>query len=322
MKSVRDIDVEGKRVFVRVDYNLPMDEQLNITDDNRIRATLDLIEYLMAHNAKIILASHLGRPDGVRDKKFSLLPAALRLAEILDRKVLFVDDCIGEAVEQKVNELKDGQILLLENLRFHTEEKKNDLAFAKKLADLCDVYINNAFAVSHRTQASITGTPKFVAQACAGFLLEKEVKSYTDSVEHPKKPLVAVIGGAKVSSKLAALENMLNLVDKLLIGGAMANTFLRAKGVDTRGSMIEVDLLKIAGVILEKADQRGIKLLLPSDLVAADTFDKDAATKIVSIDKIPDNWMALDIGPKNSRSLCKGDSGCRYHCLEWPHGSV
>ncbi len=305
MKSVKDIDVQGKRVFVRVDYNLPMDAQLNITDDNRIRATLDLIEYLMAHNAKIILASHLGRPDGVRDKKFSLLPAGQRLAKILNRKVLFVDDCIGEAVEQKVNALKEGQILLLENLRFHTGEKKNDLAFAKKLADLCDVYINNAFAVSHRTQASITGIPKFVARACAGFLLEKEVKSFTDSVEHPKKPLVAVIGGAKVSSKLAALENMLNLVDKLLIGGAMANTFLKAKGVDTKGSMIEVDLLKMAGVILEKADQRGIELLLPSDLVAADKFDKDAATKIVSIDEIPDTWMALDIGPKTADRYAK-----------------
>jgi phosphoglycerate kinase len=305
MKSVRDIDVEGKRVFVRVDYNLPMDAKLNITDDNRIRATLDLIEYLMAHNAKIILASHLGRPDGVPDKKFSLLPVSLRLAQILNQKVLFVDDCIGEKVKQKVNELENGQILLLENLRFHTEEKKNDLAFAKKLADLCDVYINNAFAVSHRTQASITGIPKFVAQACAGFLLEKEVKAYTDSVENPKRPLVAVIGGAKVSSKLAALENMLNFVDKLIIGGAMANTFLKAKGVDTRGSMIEVDLLGMAGVILEKADQRGIELLLPSDLVAADTFDEDAATKIVLIDEIPDTWMALDIGPKTADRYAK-----------------
>lgn len=305
MKSVRDIDVQGKRVFVRVDYNLPMDERLNITDDNRIRATLDQIEYLVAHNAKIILASHMGRPNGVKDKKFSLRPAGQRLAEILSQNVLFVDDCIGQEVERKVNALEDGQILLLENLRFHTEEKKNDLVFAKKLADLCDVYINNAFAVSHRTQASITGIPKFVAQACAGFLLEKEVQSYFDSVEHPKKPLVAIIGGAKVSSKLAALENMLNFVDKLIIGGAMANTFLKAKGVDTKGSMIEEDLLKIAGVILEKADQRGIELLLPRDLMVADKFDKDAATKIVSIDKIPDAWMALDIGPETADRYAK-----------------
>jgi phosphoglycerate kinase len=282
-----------------------MDAQLHITDDNRIRATLELIEYLVAHNARIILASHLGRPAGVPNKKFSLLPASLCLAEILNRKVLFVDDCIGEAVEQKVKGLGDGQILMLENLRFHPEEEKNDLAFAKKLADLCDVYVNDAFAVSHRTQASITGIPKFAAQACGGFLLEREVKSYTDSVENPKRPLVAVIGGAKVSSKLSALENMLTLVNKLIIGGAMANTFLKATGVDTQGSMIEADLLETAGGILEKANQRGIELLLPSDLVVADAFAQDAATKVVSIDKIPDGWMALDIGPKTADRYAK-----------------
>lgn len=186
---------------------------------------------------------------------------------------------------------------MLENLRFHNEEKKNDLEFAKKLASLCEVYINNAFAVSHRDQASITGITKFVPVACAGFLLEKEVQSYYDSVEHPKKPLVTVIGGAKVSSKLAALENMLNFVDKLIIGGAMANTFLKARGVDTKGSMIEAGLLKTAGAIIKKAEKKGIELLLPSDLVAADKFDQEANTKIVLVDEIPDNWMALDIGP-------------------------
>ncbi len=305
MKSVRDIDVQGKKVFVRVDYNLPMDDECNITDDNRILATLDLIEYLFAHKAKIILASHLGRPDGVKDKKFSLLPVARHLAGILNRRVLFVDDCIGEKVEHQVNALEDGQILLLENLRFYDEEKKNNLGFAKKLADLCDVYINNAFAVSHRTQASITGITQFVSEACPGFLLEKEVQSYYDSVENPKRPLVTVIGGAKVSSKLAALENMLNFVDKLIIGGAMANTFLKAKGFDTKASMIETDLLKTAAGIIEKADQKGIDLLLPSDLVAADKFDKNAATKIVSIDEIPDNWMGLDIGPETAKLYAK-----------------
>ena len=300
MKSVRDLDVQGKRVFVRVDYNLPMDEQLNITDDNRISATLDMIDYLVARKAKIILASHMGRPKGVKDDRLSLKPAAQRLAQLLNQPVSFADDCIGEKVELQIADLGDGQILLLENLRFHAEEKKNDLAFAKKLADLCDIYVNNAFAVSHRDQASITGIPKFAAQACAGFLLEKEVQAYTDSVEHPKKPLVAVIGGAKVSSKLAALANLLTFVDKLIIGGAMANIFLKARGVDTKGSMIEADLLETAGVILEKAEKKGIKLLLPSDLVVADKFDKDAAVKIVSIDEIPEGWMALDIGPKTA----------------------
>ncbi|MBA3011699.1 MAG: phosphoglycerate kinase [Proteobacteria bacterium] len=300
MKSVRDIPVEGKRVFVRVDYNLPMDENLNITDDNRIRATIGLIDYLQAHKAKIILASHMGRPDGVRDKKLSLLPAAQCLAKILDRPVLFADDCIGDKVEQQIAGLGAGQILMLENLRFHKEEKKNDAVFAKKLADLCDVYINEAFAVSHRNQASVTGIPKFVSQAGAGFLLEKEVQAYYDSVEHPQKPLVAVIGGAKVSSKLAALENMLNFVDHLIIGGAMANTFLKAQGIDTKGSMIETDLLETAVAIIEKAKQKGIELLLPVDLVVADRFDKEANTKTVLADEIPDNWMALDIGPKTA----------------------
>jgi len=305
MKSVRDIDVQGKKVFVRVDYNLPMDDELNITDDNRIRATLDMIKYLYVRKAKIILASHMGRPDGTKDKKFSLKPAAIRLAEILNRKVLFVDDCIGEIVERKVTALKEGQILMLENLRFYNEEKKNDLPFAEKLADLCDVYINNAFAVSHRTQASITGITKFVPEACAGFLLEKEIQSYYDSVEHPKKPLITVIGGAKVSSKLSALENMLNFVDKLIIGGAMANTFLKARGFDTKGSMVETDLIKTASTIIEKADQKNIELLLPSDLLVADKFDKDALVKIVPVDEIPDKWMALDIGPRTAKDYAK-----------------
>ena len=227
MKSVKDINVKSKRVFVRVDYNVPLDEHLNITDDNRILATLDLIQYLLEQNAKIILASHLGRPNGKRDSKLSLAPVCKRLAELIKKEVLFAHDCVGKKVSKMVAQLNDGQILLLENLRFHNEEKDNGEEFSKKLADLCDIYVNNAFAVSHRDQASVTGIPKFAAVSVPGFLLEKEVQSYYDSVENPKKPLVAVIGGAKVSSKLAALENMLRFVDKLIIGGAMANTFLK-----------------------------------------------------------------------------------------------
>jgi len=209
MKSVKDIDVKSKKVFVRVDYNVPFDENLNITDDNRILATLDLIQYLIKHNAKIILASHLGRPNGKRDPRLSLAPVCQRLSQLIKKEVQFADDCIGEKVSHMVNQLDDGQILLLENLRFHNEEKNNDEQFSKQLADFCDVYINNAFAVSHRDQASVTGIVKFAPESAAGFLLEKEIRSYYDSVENPKKPLVAVIGGAKVSSKLAALENML-----------------------------------------------------------------------------------------------------------------
>ncbi len=235
----------------------------------------------------------------------------MRLSELLDTEVAFVNDCIGDEVQKRVDELKPGQIIMLENLRFYSEEKKNDPDFARSLAELCDIYVNNAFAVSHRDQASVTGITRFAKEAVAGFLLEKEVRSYYDSVEHPKKPLTVVIGGAKVSSKLAALENMLKFVDCMLIGGAMANTFLAAKGVDTKGSMIESDLMSTASDILAQAESKGIKLLLPTDLVVADRFDKDADTRTVSLDEIPDNWMALDIGPESAKAyaMAVADAG-------------
>ena len=305
MKSVKEIDVKGKRVFVRVDYNVPLDDKLNITDDNRIQATLPLIQYLLKEEAKIILASHLGRPKGERNPKFSLAPVAGRLSELLKQNVQFADDCIGESVEAMVSRMNQGDVLLLENLRFHIEEQKNVDEFSKALAALCDVYVNDAFAVSHRDQASVTGIPKFVSFAGAGFLLEKEVRSYYDSVEKPKRPLVAIIGGAKVSSKLEALDNMLKLVDKMLIGGAMANTFLKAQGIDTKGSMVEEDLLDTAKGIIISAKNKGIELLLPEDLICADKFDKDAESETVSLDRIPDQWMALDIGPKTAAQYAK-----------------
>jgi len=305
MKSVKDINVTSKRVFVRVDYNVPLDDQFNITDDNRIKETLHLIEYLMEKKAKIILASHLGRPKGKRDMKYSLAPVAKRLSELLKKEISFAEDCIGEAVMQSVSRLKEGDVLLLENLRFHLEEEKNDDEFAKTLARLCDIYINEAFSVSHRDQASVTGIPKFAGESGAGFLLEKEVKSYYDSVEKPRKPLVAVIGGSKVSSKLDALMNMLKFVDKLIIGGAMANTFLKSQGIDTKGSMIERDLLETARQIIQKAAEKGVDLLLPEDLICAEKFDKDSKSKTVLTHEIPDNWMALDIGPKTALRYTK-----------------
>ena len=320
MKSVKDIHVTSKRVFVRVDYNVPLDDQFQITDDNRIQETLSLIEYLMNNKAKIILASHLGRPKGKRDMKYSLAPVAKRLSELLKKGILFAEDCIGDAVTEQVSRLKEGEILLLENLRFHPEEEKNDDEFAKALAGLCDVYINEAFAVSHRDQASVTGIPKFAGESGAGFLLEKEIRSYYDSVENPKRPLVAVIGGSKVSSKLAALENMLGCVDMLIIGGAMANTFLKSQGIDTKGSMIEEDLLEKAGRIIQKAAEKEVDLLLPDDLVCAEKFDKDARSKTVSIHGIPDHWMALDIGSKTALRYAKALEGAGTIVWNGPMG--
>lgn len=305
MKSVKDLEMYGKRVLVRVDYNLPMDENSIITDDNRIKATLPLIEYLMEKGAKIILASHMGRPGGKRVAHLSLAPAAIRLAELLNREVGFVEECIGGEVQKKVAGLCNGDIVLLENLRFHKGEKANDPEFAKELASLCDIYVNNAFAVSHRSQASIVGIVPFVAKCAAGFLLEKEISCYSDSVKNPEKPLVAIIGGAKVSTKLNALKNMLNYVDTLIIGGAMANTFLKSCGIDTKGCLIEEELISTAAEIVLDAENRGVELLLPKDLVVAEKFDKNAKKGEVLVHDIPDNWTGLDIGRKTAALFAK-----------------
>ena len=300
MRSVQEIDVADKRVFVRVDYNLPMDEQGKITDDNRIRQTLDLIEYLQNRQAKTILASHLGRPKQGYEKRLSLAPVAEYLSTLIKKKVTFASDCIGPAVTDQVAAMENGDVLMLENLRFHKEEKSNDPGFSRKLADLCDVYVNNAFAVSHRDQASVTGMVAHVPETAAGFLLEREMNAYAEAFEKPQKPLLAVIGGAKVSSKLAALENMLNTVDQMIIGGAMANTFLFSQGIDTKASLIEPDLKDTAARILHKAQEKGIAVHLPEDLVVADSFAETAQTKTVTLDAVPDGWMVMDIGPKTA----------------------
>jgi phosphoglycerate kinase len=303
MRSVRDISVHGKRVFVRVDYNLPMNDQGLITDDNRIRQTLDLIRYLQEKQARIILASHLGRPKGGYEKRFSLAPVADHLSELLGEKVVFVPDCIGPAVSDQVAALKNGDILMLENLRFHKQEKSNDAVFAGQLADLCDVYVNEAFAVSHRDQASVTGIVAHVPVAAAGFLLEREMNAYADAFENPERPLVAVIGGAKVSGKLAALENLLNTVDQMVIGGAMANTFLLSQGIDTKASLIEPDLRDTAARILQKAQEKKIDVYLPEDLVVADSFAETAETESVDVDAVPDGWLVMDIGPRTAETF-------------------
>ncbi|MCP4487581.1 MAG: phosphoglycerate kinase [Gammaproteobacteria bacterium] len=297
MKTIRDVDITGKRVLIRVDFNVPMNEQAEITDDLRIRTVLPTIEYALEQEAKIILCSHMGRPKGQRVEKYSLAPVAHYLSGILEKPVRMAQDCVGPEAEGTVAAMNNGEIVLLENLRFHAEEQANDSKFSAQLASLADVYINDAFAVSHRAHASVTGIPANCTENAAGFLLDKEMSYFHRSVDDPQRPLVAIVGGAKVSGKLEALSNMLNKVDRLLIGGAMANTFLKSQGYSVGASKVEDDLLDNARQLLIDAEEKGVKVYLPVDVIAADRFASDAVSKQVTIQDLPDNWMALDIGP-------------------------
>ena len=300
MKTIKDIDISGKKVFIRVDFNVPLDVHQNITDDSRIRAVLGTLEYALDHNAKLIIASHIGRPNGKIVPELSLSPVAKRLGRLLRKDVIMAKDCIGLEIKTLIDQMKPGNVVLLENLRFHPEEQKNEDSFAKALAELCDVYINDAFAVSHRINASVVAITKFAPVSAAGFLLQKELCYFENALADPKRPLVAIVGGAKVSSKIGALENMLHHVDKFIIGGAMANTFLKSVGYDLGKSKVEMDLIKIATSVMKKAIKRGIKFYLPVDAVVASKFDAEAEIKIVTIQEIPEKWMALDIGPATS----------------------
>ncbi len=300
MKTIKDVSISGKRVLFRVDLNVPLDEYQNITDDSRIRAVLPTLKYALDHNAKLIIASHLGRPKGKIVPEFSLIPVAKRLSRLLEKKVNMATDCIGSDVKAIVSKMKDGDVILLENLRFHPEEQENDDEFAKELATLCDVYVNDAFAVSHRVNASVVAVTKYVPLSVAGFLLQKELNYFKKAMHDPQRPFVAIIGGSKVSSKLKALENMLQHVDKIMIGGAMANTFLKSMGCNVGGSKIEDDLVEVAGSVIKKADEKGIKFYLPVDAVVASRFDSKAEIKIVPIQEIPSDWMVMDIGPATS----------------------
>jgi phosphoglycerate kinase len=297
MRTIKDIDISGKRVFIRVDFNVPLDKQRRITDDARIRAALPTIAYAREKGAKVILASHLGRPKGKAVPEFSLAPVAERLATLLETDVEMAPDCIGEAVADQVSRLKSGEVILLENLRFHPQEQENDDTFAESLAALCNVYINDAFAVSHRANASVVAITKFAPISGGGLLLTKEIDYIQRAMAAPRRPLAAVVGGAKVSSKLAALENMLQFVDTVVVGGAMANTFLKHVGCAVGKSKYEKDRVDAAGEIMHKASERGVKFYLPVDLVVAPAPDPDAPTKIVPAQAIPADWMALDIGP-------------------------
>lgn len=300
MKSILDLQLDSKRVLLRADFNVPMDADKKITDDIRIRMVLPTIKHILKEQGKLIICSHMGRPKGKRVEEFSLAPVARHLASILGVKVSLAPDCIGEEVEKLVEVLASGEILLLENLRFHKEETENDSIFAEKLSRLADVYINDAFAVSHRAHASVVGVAELVAERGAGFLLQKEMDYFYKSMDQPVRPLMAVVGGAKVSSKLGALENMLDKVDRMVIGGAMANTFLKSMGISVGASKVEDDLLDAAKQFMDAADKKKVKLYLPVDFVVADTFTPDAITKTVTYRDIPDDWMALDIGPAST----------------------
>jgi len=297
VKTLRDIELTGKKVLVRVDFNVPMNEAGEITDDLRIRTVLPTLRYLLEQKARVIVCTHMGRPKGQRVEKYSLVPAAAYLANLLGQPVPLAPDCIGPEVAAAVAALQDGQILMLENLRFHPEEEKNDPEFSRQLASVADVYVNDAFAVSHRAHASVVGVTLHVREKAAGFLLQKEVEYFHRSIDAPQRPLVAIVGGAKVSGKLEALRNMLGRVDKMIIGGAMANTFLKSQGYGVGASKVEDDLLITADALLRQAREKNIKVYLPVDVIVADRFAPDAVCKQVTVQDIPDNWVALDIGP-------------------------
>lgn len=294
--SVDELNVKGKRVFIRVDFNVPFDDSLRITDDSRIRSALPTINYAIDEGARVILASHLGRPKGKPDPRYSLAPVAKRLQRLLDKEVAFAQDCVGIQVEGLVSKMKDGDVLLLENLRYHAEEEKNDEEFAKKLAGLADFYINDAFGAAHRAHASIVGIPKYLPSA-AGFLMKKEIEYLKGVVNNPVRPFVAILGGAKVSGKIGVLEHLETKVDKVLVGGGMAFTFIKAMGYEVGDSLVETEMFETAQRIRKKLKNAGVKFYLPVDCVIAQTLEPGAETKIVPTLEIPRGWKALDIGP-------------------------
>lgn len=294
--TIEDLDLKGKRVFIRADFNVPLDDNLMVTDDRRIRSTLPTINYAIDEGARVILCSHLGRPKGKKDPRLSLAPVAKRLRRLLNKEVIFAPNCVGNQVETLVSKMKEGDVILLENLRFHPEEEENNPEFARALASLADIYINDAFGTAHRAHASIVGVPKFLP-AAAGFLLKKEVEYLRGAIENPVRPFVAILGGAKVSGKINVLENLVGKVDKVLIGGGMAYTFIKAMSYEVGNSLVEEDMLDTAQRIRRKLKEMGIKFYLPVDCVIAQSIEIGTETKIIPTLEIPKGWSALDIGP-------------------------
>lgn len=302
IRKVDQLELKGKRVFIRVDFNVPQDEKNNITDDTRILLSLPTIRFVSEAGGKVILASHLGRPKGKKDPKFSLAPIAERLSQLLGKKVTLAMDCIGTEVQKQIGEMREGEVLLLENLRFHPEEEKNEVAFSNALASLCDVYVNDAFGAAHRAHASTEGMTRFVKVVAAGFLIMKEVENLEKALVNPQKPYVAILGGAKVSDKIGVIQNLLDKVTTLLIGGGMAYTFLKAEGFQVGKSLVEEDQIGFSLNLLEKGKGK-IKFLLPSDHIAAERMDVQAKREIVKNDKIPSEWVCLDIGPETVKTF-------------------
>ena len=303
-KSIQDISVKGKRCLVRVDFNVPQDSEGNVTDDTRIVGALPTIKYLVANGAKTILCSHLGRPKGQFNVKYTLAPVAVALEKLLGQKVIFVDDVVGEKVEKAVAELKEGEVMLLENTRFYKEEEADDKEFCKKLAKLADVFVNDAFGTAHRAHASTTGVAEFVKESVSGFLIKKELDVMGKALTNPDRPFVAVLGGAKVGDKIGVIRNLLEKADVVIVGGGMAYTFQKAKGYEVGTSLCEDGCIELAKELMQQAKEKNVQLLLPVDNVVAAEFSNDAVRKVVDSDKIPADMMGMDIGPKTVELFC------------------
>ena len=318
--NLTEADLAGKRVLVRADFNVPLEDNFKITDDTRIRAALPTIEYLREKGAKVILCSHFGRPKGQVKESMRLTPVAKRLSELLGTEVIACQDCIGDKVTSQINQMQNGQVALLENVRFYAAEEENDPEFAKKLAANADLYVNDAFGTAHRAHASTEGVTHYLSPSVAGYLIEKELNFLQGAIESPQRPLAAIIGGSKVSSKIGVIETLLEKCDKLLIGGGMIFTFYKARGLNVGKSLVEEDKLELAKALEAKAKERNVTLLLPTDVVVADKFAADANSKIVSIDNIPDGWMGLDIGPDSVKLFQDALSDCKTVIWNGPMG--
>lgn len=319
--SITDLDLSRRKVFIRVDFNVPLNAEHEITDDTRIRASLPTIKHALACNAKVILASHMGRPKGKVVENLRLSPVALRLAQLLDCEVNMAPDCIGPEALAMSKTLAGGEVLLLENLRFHKGETDNDADFSKELASHAELYVNDAFGTAHRAHASTVGITQFLSPCAAGFLLQKEIEYFDNKLANPGRPLIALLGGAKVSTKIPVIENLLEKVDKLIIGGGMAFTFFKAAGLDVGNSLLEEDLIPQVEQIMQKAHASGKEIILPNDIVVAEEFSNEAETQIVSADGIPAGWMGLDIGPVSTEKFCNEIAGAATVVWNGPMGA-